>query len=80
MIVGDILKIGEIFYFICIQFNILLYNDFLNSFEILKSVDPIYTQFEFSTLKQKTVYEKRDLNGHLYIICDSISLINTLVR
>lgn len=75
--IQHILKNGGIFEFICIQFEVLLYNDFLNSFEIFKSVGPIYTQIEFSSLEQKNVYEKRNLNGHSYIICDSISLIES---
>lgn len=76
--IQHILKIGNKFYMICIQFHVLLYNDFLNSVEIAKTVDPIYTLIEFFTLKQKTVYEKRKLDGRLYIICDSISLINSV--
>lgn len=76
--IQHILKIGGKFYFLSIPFKVLRFNDFLNSVEITKSVDPIYTLTEFSILRQKNVYEKRQLDNCWFIICDSIALINTM--
>lgn len=70
--IQHILKIEDKFYLMCVQFDVLLYSDFLNSFKIELSTDPIYTMIEFSTLEHKTVYEKKKLDDSIYIMCDTL--------
>lgn len=76
--VKHILKIENQFHFVCVQYNVLLFDEFLNSFKIEISPESINSLIEFSNLKHKNVYERKTLNDSLYIICDSLSLLNSL--
>lgn len=76
--IKHIIKNENKFYLMCVQFDVLSYNDFLNSFKIEKATQPIYTMFEYSTLEHKNVYEKKILDDSIYIICDTLFLVNNL--
>lgn len=76
--IQHILKNENDFDLICVPFDVLSYNDFLNSFEIERATEPISTMIEYSKLKHKTVYEKKSLDGSIYIICDTLFLVNNL--
>lgn len=76
--IQHILKIEQKYFFLCLQFEVLLFNDFLNSFQIEQTPGSIYVLIEFSSLKHKNVYEKKKLDDSLYIICDSLSLMALL--
>lgn len=69
-----ILRINDSYYFICSLFDILNFNEMLNSFEIDKTNSSDHNLIEFSSLKHKNVYEKKHLDSKFYIICDSLYL------
>lgn len=74
--IQHILKVADKYYFMSVQFNVLIFDEFLNSYKIERTPD--YTLIEFSTLKHKNVYEKKFLNDSLFIISDSLILENSL--
>lgn len=76
--IRHILRINEICYLMCMQFNVLLFDEFLYSFKIQKTSDSSISLIEYSTLKHKNVYEKKMLNDSMYIICDSLVLLNNV--
>lgn len=76
--IQNIFKMNEHYYFMCIQFDIILFDDFLNSFQIEKTLNTNYTLIEFSKLSHKNVYEKKTLDNSIYIMCDSLTLMNHL--
>lgn len=71
-----ILLFKEYHYFICIQYEILRFDIFHNSFEIRKPDQMKYILIDFLTLKRKTTYEKKNLNQTFYIICDNLMVGN----
>lgn len=76
--IQHIFKHANEFYFVCVPFNVIFYNDFLNSFKIERATNPIYTMIQYSNLKYKAAYEKKITDGSIYIICDTLILVNYL--
>lgn len=74
--IDKILKVEEKYFFLCSQYNVLNFNEFLNSFEIQKTNEVISNIIDFSNLDHKNVYEKKILSDSIYIICDSLFLGN----
>lgn len=71
-----ILQLKDNYYFLCIQYEVLRFDRFHNSFEIKKSDQLNYILINFDTLEHKSVYEKKSLNQSFYIICDTLILGN----
>lgn len=64
------------YYFVCVQYDIIEYNKFLNSIRIQKRQQICHSVVKFSSLDNKTVYEKQILDGEYYIILDTLDLKN----
>lgn len=71
-----IVQVKDNYYFMCIQYEVLRFNEFHNSFEIRKSEPLSYILINFDTLEHKNAYEIFFLNQSLYIICDTLILGN----
>lgn len=71
-----ILMINGHYYLMCKQFDVLLFDEFLNSFKIETAPETIYSLIKFSELKHKNVYEKKMLDDFAYIMSDSLLLMN----
>lgn len=67
------------FYFVCIQFDYVEFVKFLNSIKIKKSLRTKYAVIEFSSLKNKNVYDKQILDGEYYIILGTLDLKNICI-
>lgn len=62
------------YYFLCIQFEFLQYDEFLNSIAIKKCAPVCFRLIKFSSLKNKFPYETKKLDGRLYIILETLDL------
>lgn len=62
------------FWFVCVFFEILRFNDFCNSFEIKKSSEKSFNLISFENLANKTSYEKKYSKGSNHIIVDTLDI------
>lgn len=67
------------FYLICIQFDFIELDEFLNSIKIMKSRPENYTVIKFNDLKNKKTYGKKNLGGEHYIFLDTLDFKNIAI-
>lgn len=60
------------YYLICIQFDFIEFDEFLNSYKIMKRSPEYYTVIKLNDLKNKKTYEKKNLGEESYIILDTL--------
>lgn len=80
--IDHILSDGQkIFWFVCVPFKVIKFNDFCNSFEIEKSSEQenVFEIIKFSDLENKASYEKKYLQGQYHIIADTLDLRKEII-
>lgn len=68
------------FYFLCFQLTFLSADKFSNSLKINTTQPLKHVLIEFDTIEKHKPYEKKNIRGDFYIICDTLHLQNSVQK
>lgn len=71
----EILIINDEINFMCSEYNIVGFDEFLNSYEIRKSSETDYVSISFYALVNKKPFDKKMIGNNSYILAETLILV-----
>lgn len=72
--IEKIMILNDEYHLLCFQYESVNFDTFLNSLKVKKVEPKQFVFIKFDSLQKKILYEKKILNGDLYVIADTLDL------